>query len=161
MTVTQMSFLAADTPTLLIEVRHPRPVGQGRISHGKTGRGYHSNAKLLNPWRKAVRAAALAAAAGAEPITGPVILDITVTVPKPKSAPKRRVTWPVTRSSGDWDHLGRAVSDALAADKRNGLLGVIVDDSQVVEGTVRKVYPDEGVFALSEPGAVIQLWALP
>ena len=151
-----MTALAAavDFPDLMVVVRYPKPVGQGAISYGATGRGYHQNGKRLKPWRAAVRTAALAALRGAGPLDGPVVRDITVTVPKPKSAPKRRTTWPVTRFSGDWDHLGRAVSDALSE------AGVWRDDSLVVEGTVRKVYPGEGLHALDEPGAVIQVWAV-
>lgn len=149
-----MTALAVDFPDLVVVVRYPKPVGQGRISYGQTGRGYHSNGKKLKPWRAAVKAAAVDALRGAGPIEGPVILDITVTVPKPKSAPKRRTSWPVTRYSGDWDHLGRAVSDALSEAQVWG------DDSQVVEGTVRKVYPGEGLHALDVPGAVVQVWSV-
>lgn len=145
---------------LVVLVHHDKPVGQGRISHGPTGRGYHSNGKTLKPWRNKVRAAALAAHRGRPPFTGPLILDITITVPKPKSAPKLRVSWPVTRYSGDWDHLGRAISDALSEDPRKNVAGVICDDSQIVEGTVRKVYPCEGLYALEQPGAFIQIWEL-
>ncbi len=146
-------------PTLTVVVRG-EPVGQGWVQRSRHGTSYHGNDKVLKPWRAKVRQAALDAAGGAPVITGPVVLDITCTVVKPSSAPKRRITWPITRTSGDWDHLARAISDALSCNKRKDLVGVIRDDSQIVEGTLRKVYPDEGLHALPEPGAVIQLWAL-
>lgn len=128
------------------------PAGQGRISFDPhSRRGYHSNRAKLHPWRDAIRAAAQAVIAA--PLEGPVSLEATITVPKPVSAPKTRTTWPVTRTSGDWDHHGRAISDALT--------GVAyLDDSQVVEGLVAKVYPGEGIDALDQPGAVIRITPL-
>lgn len=154
------------------------PVGQGRISYGKHGRGYHANAKKLIPWRDAVTAAAERATGRHAPVkppkrkgekddrrvkpciicgrppsehglhTGPVGLDVTLTFPQLKT-PRR---WPITRSSGDWDHLGRAISDALT--------GVVWrDDSQIVEGRVRKVYIDHP-GALAVAGAVIRVWEI-
>lgn len=161
---------------------HGEPVGQGRISYGRHGRGYHSNGKALKPWRTRVQAAAVDLT-GQHPHTkppkpkgqkeadrtakpcvvcgvmpkyhgiyaGPLAVDLVLTVVKPASAPKRRRTWPVTRTSGDWDHLGRAISDALT--------GVVwCDDSQVIDGRVRKVYPGEHELALDAPGAVIRVF---
>lgn len=159
---------------------HGDPVGQGRISYGKHGRGYHSNGKTLKPWRQRVQNAAVDLT-GQHPYTkprtpkgqkadrtakpcvvcgivpkyhgiyaGPLTVDLVLTVSKPKSAPKTRRTWPVTRTSGDWDHLGRAIGDALT--------GVIwCDDSQVIDGRVRKVYPGEHPDALDAPGALIRV----
>jgi len=128
------------------------PAGQGRLSFYGRGRAVHSNHKRLMPWRAAIADAARQTVD--IPLDGPVIVEITVTVPKPASAPKRRTSWPVTRFSGDWDHHARAVCDALT--------GIAYrDDSQVVEGTCRKVYPGEGIDALDRPGAVIRIWAVP
>jgi Holliday junction resolvase RusA-like endonuclease len=147
----------------LVITVHGTPAGQGRLSFYGRGRAVHSNHKRLMPWRAVVADAAKEqahelcyAAEGAAPICllpfdGPICIEITVTVPKPASAPKRRTTWPVTRYSGDWDHHARAVSDALT--------GIAYgDDSQIVEGTCRKVYPGEGIDALDRPGAVIRVW---
>lgn len=152
------------------------PAGQGRVSFMGKGRGaVHSNAKHLKPWRKAIILAARDAT-GAHGYTDwngtcltcrvkkdqhglyaniPTAADITVTVPKPKTAPKRRQTWPITRSSTDIDHHARACLDSLSES------GVIRDDSQITELTVRKVYPGEHPEALSEPGAIIRLYTLP
>ena len=130
---------------------HNIPAGQGAIRFSRFGHGYHANAKQLKPWREQIHAAA--AEVIPEPLTGPVVLEATVTLRKPKSAPKDRETWPIGQRSGDWDHYGRAISDALT--------GVAyLDDSQIVDGTTRKVYPNEGLDSLTEPGAVIRVSAL-
>lgn len=155
-------------PLLTIAV-HGTPAGQGRVSFFGRGRAVHSNHKKLMPWRASISAAARDAillnfpadAARVEDgkfvpiLTGPVLAEITITVPKPKSAPKRLTSWPITRTSQDIDHHARAVLDALTEAR------VWKDDAQVVELTIRKVYPWEGVDALGEPGAVIRLWQVP
>ena len=152
------------------------PAGQGQISFLGKGRGArHTNEKWLKPWRKAVVQAARDAT-GAHGYTDwagicltcrtpkdqhglyaniPTRADITITVPKPKTAPKRRRTWPITRYSTDIDHHARAVLDSLSES------GVIKDDSQITELTIRKVYPGEHPDALTEPGARIRLYTLP
>ncbi|MFF1298210.1 MULTISPECIES: RusA family crossover junction endodeoxyribonuclease [unclassified Streptomyces] len=152
------------------------PAGQGQISFLGKGRGArHTNEKWLKPWRRAVIQAARDAT-GAHGYTDwngicltcrvdkkqhglhanvPTRVDITVTVPKPKTAPKRRRTWPITRYSTDIDHHARAVLDSLSES------GVIKDDSQIVDLGIRKVYPGEHPDALPEPGAIIRLYTLP
>ncbi|MEU0493532.1 RusA family crossover junction endodeoxyribonuclease [Nocardiopsis sp. NPDC006139] len=141
---------------------HGTPAGQGQVSFlGKGRPAIHSNQKKLLPWREAiitaVRAELARTAGPARPafVGEPMETDITITVAKPKSAPKRRRTWPITRSSTDLDHHVRAVHDALS---RAGAFG---DDSQVVETKARKVYPGEHPLALGEPGALIRVRVLP
>ena len=141
---------------------HGTPAGQGQVSFlGKGRPAIHTNHKRLNPWRAAVMLAArseLARASGpARPAFygEPLETDITITVPKPKSAPKRRRSWPITRYSTDLDHHVRAVHDALS---KGDVFG---DDSQVVQTTARKVYPGEHELALGEPGALIRVRVLP
>ncbi len=136
------------------------PIGQGNIRHlGKGRPAVHANARTLKPWRSQVQLAAEAAIEAAVlppdvrfPLDGPVGLDLTFTVRKPKSAPKRRTTWPVTRP--DADHLLRAVGDALTA------AGAWRDDSQLVDITVRKAYPGEHGQALHVPGAQIHVYTI-
>ncbi|MFF3671712.1 RusA family crossover junction endodeoxyribonuclease [Microtetraspora malaysiensis] len=155
------------------------PVGQGAVRYSSTGHGYHANGKALKPWRRAVQRAAeqVRDAAGGHAFAkrdtlsractvcavlkadhvmtaAPVFAEITVTVKKPKSAPKLRRTWPITRSSYDIDHHARAILDAISAAE------VWRDDSQVIELIARKAYPGEGVDALPHPGAVIRIWEL-
>lgn len=139
---------------------HGTPAGQGRVSFlGKGRPAIHSNAKRLLPWREAIIAAVHQEATHGDGwiIAGdvPIETDITLTVVKPKSAPKRRRTWPITRSSTDLDHHIRAVHDALSK------AGAFGDDSQVVETKARKVYPGEHPLALTEPGALIRVRVLP
>jgi crossover junction endodeoxyribonuclease RusA len=106
------------------------------------------NAERLRPWREAVKQAALDALAGAYRLEGPVAVDVLFTFNPPKSAPKSRPCWPITRSSGDVDKLQRAIFDALTD------AGVWRDDSQVVDVRARKVHVgDDG--ALHIPGAVV------
>jgi hypothetical protein len=156
-------------------VVHGDPAGQGRVSFMGKGRpAIHSNAKDLKPWRAAIIRAAREAT-GAHGYTDwngicltcrvdkkqhglyaniPTGAEITVTVPKPKTASKRRRTWPITRYSTDIDHHARAVLDSLSES------GVIRDDSQIVDLKIRKVYPGEHPEALPEPGAIIRLYTL-
>ncbi len=151
--------LALDAAPALSFVVWGEPVGQGWIQRSAHGRSYHGNDKVLQPWRAEVRKAALAAAGGVV-LDGPVAVEITCTVTKSPTAAKQNRRWPHTRSSGDWDHLARAISDALSADARKKLAGVIRNDAQIVEGHVRKVFPGQHPLALAKPGAVIDLWAL-
>lgn len=152
------------------------PAGQGRISFYGPGRAKHSNEKELKAWRQAIVDAAKRAAGCHEYVAWgalkycavcrvpakqhgllvdvPVGVDLTVTVEKPKSAPKRTRSWPITRYSTDADHHARACLDALS------VAGVYRDDSQVVELAVRKVYPGEHERALDRPGAAIRVWRI-
>lgn len=134
------------------------PVGQGRISSLGTGRpSVHSNAAILLPWRQTVAAAAHNAKLAAVhrdrfPLTGPVGLHAHFTVAKPKSAPKRRRTFPITRP--DLSHYLRAAEDALQA------AGVYLDDAQIVDEHQTKHYPGEHAQALDVPGVVIYVYAV-
>ncbi len=85
--------------------------------------------------------------------TGPVAVDMTVTVARPKST-KLNVRCPVTRSSGDLDKHARLILDALVD------AGVMHDDSQVVELHARKTYRNAHPKALDVPGVRITVWAL-
>lgn len=111
------------------------------------------NAERLRPWREAVKQAALGALAGADRLEGPVSVAVVFTFDRPKSAPKSRPCWPVTRSSGDVDKLQRAIFDALTD------AGVWRDDSQVIDVRARKVHVgDDG--ALHIPGAMVTVQAV-
>ncbi|MEU8682936.1 RusA family crossover junction endodeoxyribonuclease [Streptomyces sp. NPDC048611] len=156
-------------------VIHGTPAGQGAISFLGKGRGArHTNDKTLKPWRRAIVLAARDTT-GCHGYTDwggicltcrvpkqehglyahvPTAADITITVPKPKSAPKRKKSWPITRASSDIDHHARACLDALSES------GVIRDDSQITELAIRKVYPGEHPEALDAPGAIIRLYTL-
>lgn len=148
-------------PDLEFTVRDHRPAPQGSKRHVGRGRLLEQS-KRVAPWRVAVDEAARAAmnarwleGRGEEVLDGPLSVEIVFTVRKPASAPKRRVTWPTTRDSGDLDKLLRSSFDALTTG------GAIADDSRIVEVSSRKVFPGEGLDALETPGAVIRVWRLP
>ncbi|GIG63672.1 hypothetical protein Lfu02_80440 [Longispora fulva] len=130
------------------------PAPQGSLKHVGGGRLVDSS-RRLRPWRQLVTAAAreaLRVSGQTEPHLGPVQVLAVLTVPKPKSAPKRIQTWPSKRP--DVDKLARAILDALTD------AGVWHDDAQVVELTAVKVYPDEHPLALPTTGAYIQIWSV-
>jgi Holliday junction resolvase RusA-like endonuclease len=132
----------------------PRP----HVGHAKSG------------WREAVKCAALEAlerrtiyeaarrtlsvAPPGEPqphcngaIAGTVRVSMYFTLPKPKSAPKNRVTYPDRKP--DLSKLVRATEEALTdAD-------VWEDGARVIALVALKYYPGEGSHALDRPGAVI------
>lgn len=148
---------AASDPTIAMSVKvHGQPAPKGSKRH--LGKGVMvESSKAAKPWHEAVKHAALDVLAkpwhaGGFPLDGPVSVELVFTVPKPKSAPKRRVTWPTRKP--DLDKLVRNSLDPLRE------VGVYRDDAQVVEVTATKVYPREGVDALEVPGAVIDVWQL-
>lgn len=135
-------------PVLTVTV-YGTPAPQGSKRH--LGKGVMvESSKAVKPWREAVKHAALDLDTRVGPLAGPLSLELVFTVPKPKSAPKRRTTWPAKKP--DLDKLARSTLDGL------GEAGVWDDDAQVVELAAAKVYPDEGVDALPIPGAVIRVW---
>lgn len=137
-------------PFLAVKVRG-LPIGQGNLRHLGAGRpAVHQNAKTLKPWRAQVQAA-VEDALGTHGVTeGPIAADLTFTMRKPASAPKRRRTWPDKRP--DIDHLLRACLDSIVA------AGAVKDDAQVVQVTARKAFPGEHPQALPVPGLRLYLY---
>lgn len=130
----------------------PAPQGSKKfVGLAKSGRGImvESSAKV-KPWRQDVKAAALAAMAGRAPMDGPLVAEMTFTVPKPAGAPKTRRTWPCRKP--DASKLARSTEDALTD------AGVWTDDARAVTVVAHKRYPGEGRNALHAPGAVIEIW---
>lgn len=143
----------------IVVTAYGTPKPKGSLKHIGNGR-MAEQVEGSKPWREKVADAGHAAMlsgrlgrgpARRPPLDGPLAVEITVTVAKPKSAPKRRETFPDTRSSGDADKLARNILDALA-DAR-----VITDDARVVELACRKRYPGQHPDALARPGAVIRV----
>lgn len=140
----------------------PGPQGSKKfVGLAKSGRGIlvESSAKV-KVWRQDVKAAALEALEeyslsiehhcnGAIP--GAVEVEMIFTMPKPKSAPKNRRTWPSTRP--DLSKLVRSTEDALTE------AGVWEDDARIVRCISQKVFPGEHPDALRVPGAVIRITA--
>lgn len=141
------------------------PAPQGSKSFkgiSKAGHGIMiESSKAVKPWRQDVRAAAIEAvtefAASHDMLgsakdlryVGPIEVRMTFTLPKPKSAPKRRRTYP--DRTPDLSKLVRSTEDALTQ------AGVWEDDARIVKCTASKVYPGEGTDALHIPGAVIHI----
>lgn len=131
---------------------HGSPAPQGSKRH--VGRGIMvESSKAVKPWREAVRWSAVEAIRQQFPESaiayrGPVAVDITFFLPRPKSAKKGAV--PDKRP--DIDKLLRSTFDALKS------AGVYEDDSRVVCVAARKVYgnPDANLNS----GAVIEVTPL-
>jgi Holliday junction resolvase RusA-like endonuclease len=126
----------------------PGPQGS-KSFRGFTKRGHaympESSAKV-KPWREAV---VWAARDSGLKVDGAVMLTIVFTLPKPKSAPKRRRTYPDRKP--DLSKLVRSTEDALKD------AGVIEDDARIVHLAASKVFPNEHPDALDVPGAVIRV----
>ena len=132
----------------------PAPQGSKRfVGHAKNGRGImiESSAKVT-PWREAVKWAACGVTLEATSVlSGPISVEMIFTVPKPKSAPKTRRTWPDRKP--DLSKLVRSTEDALTD------AGVWEDDARVVQLLAGKRYPGEGDGALDRTGARIRIEA--
>jgi len=117
------------------------PIPQGSMRamvRGKRAVMFSANPRL-HAWRELVSRVARVAMLGATPSDGPVAINLSFTMPRPKTAKANAL--PITRR-GDLDKLIRAVLDALT--------GVVyVDDSQVIVISARKRYAPAG-----ESGAV-------
>lgn len=92
-----------------------------------------SSSKTVAPWRQDVVAAARAAMpADWVPLTGPIMLNMTIWLPRPKTAPK---TVDILPAKGlDIDKLMRGTADAMTN------AGVWVDDSQITFAILSKFY---------------------
>jgi crossover junction endodeoxyribonuclease RusA len=135
----------------------PIPQGSKRIGRNRrTGKPnlIDDNAET-RPWRQHVTTCAQLTTRLPVPIDAPVRVQLTFTMPKPATAPKRRRSWPATKP--DVDKLTRAIFDSLQD------AGIIREDSRVVHVSAEKVYPDEpGIHceALPRPGVQITLWRI-
>lgn len=101
------------------------------------------NKATLRDWTAAINAAVQAIAAEHATMDGPVAMTVLFVMPKPKSAPKRRRTWP-DRKPGDIDKLLRALLDPLVKAR------VIEDDARIVSVLATKDYPEPGEHPRAE-----------
>jgi len=121
------------------------PAPQGSKRHVGRGILIESSAKV-KPWREAV---VWAARESGGKVPGPVVVDLTFTLQRPKSRPKRDI-WPDRKP--DLDKLTRSTLDALTT------AGAIEDDARVVGLIVWKTYVGcAWEDALDVPGCVIRL----
>lgn len=114
------------------------PRGKERPRLTKTGHVYTPE-KTRN-YEAALKYAAQQVMGERPPLAGPLTVDIRVDVPISPSWPKKRrdaarsgAERPVKKP--DWDNFGKVI-DALN-------LVVWIDDSQIVDGRVRKFYSDK------------------
>ncbi|OBA58655.1 hypothetical protein A5777_05945 [Gordonia sp. 852002-10350_SCH5691597] len=114
----------------------PAPQGSKSFKGRRGGKAILiESSKAVGPWRERVALAAHSNAPGLS--DGPVGIDLTFILPRPKSTPKRKPTPPATKRP-DIDKLARAILDALT--------GVwFTDDSTVIDlrATKRIAEPDE------------------
>lgn len=107
----------------------PKPQGSKRAYiHSGKARLVESAGQPLKDWRTDIQQAAITAHQG-DPLEGPIAVHLTFTLTRPKSHPKTKQTWPITRP--DIDKLARACLDALTH-------VCFKDDSQVTELIARK-----------------------
>ena len=127
--------------------------------------------KMLTPWRALVVKGGMAL-----PVTGlvgPVGVEMTVTIARPKSHYRTgryahllrddAPPWPCQEGTGDVDKYGRAVLDSLQTGKASTPgAGTVKTDAQVVELTARKCYSDTpgATDRLERPGCVIRLYPI-
>jgi Holliday junction resolvase RusA-like endonuclease len=127
------------------------PQGSKRYVGGNAASGgrFIEASKYLPAWRKAVTTAARAYMGehGLPPFIGPVELQVTFYMERPKSITRSKRPEPIVPP--DLDKLVRAVCDALS----DGL--VWADDAQVIKLIAWKHYADD-----TEPGADIQVFPL-
>lgn len=118
------------------------PVGKGRPRFVKaTGRAFTPEKTVRFEDRLSI--AAQIAMAGRAPLDGPLEVEIEIRMPVPLSKPKR---WREAALAGtirptkkpDWDNFAKTV-DALN-------MIVWVDDAQIVDGRVRKIYHEAPAF---------------
>lgn len=126
------------------------PVTQGSMKAftvGGQARVTHSNGARINVWRRSiVDAVHRQLGESIDLYTGPVRLSAAFRLPRPKTLPKRRRTWPTGARSGDADKFLRCLGDALT-----GVL--IADDSLIVDARVTKDYAEAG----AQPGVIFTL----
>ncbi|GAA2732108.1 RusA family crossover junction endodeoxyribonuclease [Streptomyces nogalater] len=111
-----------------------------------------SSAKV-KPWRDAVKDAAerlVVRRPGFVKLDGPLVGEMHFTLPAPARMPKDRVAHTVYP---DLSKLLRSTEDALTQ------AGAWADDARVIRyRDLSKTYPQLGLHALDQPGAVIHVW---
>lgn len=131
----------------------PRPKGDMKC-FGRGGRHRLSWAPSADEgrWRDLITHAGeqLAQSIPDAPLTCAVSMEITFTMPRPKTVPRSVRLWPIVKP--DVDKLERMILDAFTG-------SVWADDAQVVEVTKRKAYPDSPAPDLTPGGgALIRVW---
>jgi Holliday junction resolvase RusA-like endonuclease len=143
--------IESPAPIRIVVFGNPAPQGSKKFVGMIGGHGMLvENSKKVKPWRQDVVAAAIEVRGSNPPIDGALIVRMIFTMPKPKSAPKRRRTWP--NRTPDLSKLARSTEDALTT------AGIWTDDARVVEyERLAKVFPGEDPEALGSCGVNIEI----
>jgi len=122
-----------ETPPRHAFTVYGKPVAKARprVVRLPNGQSRTYTPKATASWEEMIRYQALGHRPAAL-IDGPISVDATFYLPKPKSRRKSDV-WADRKP--DWDNLGKAVTDAL-----EGLFWA--NDSRIVDCRVRKLYGD-------------------
>ncbi|HTA95177.1 MAG TPA: RusA family crossover junction endodeoxyribonuclease [Verrucomicrobiae bacterium] len=132
----------------------PAPQGSKKFVGMINGHGMLvESSKKVKPWRQDVIAAAVKIredAGNPDPLDCALSVRMIFTLPKPKSAPKRKRIYAMRKP--DVSKLARSTEDALTT------AGIWSDDSRVAEySRLAKVYPGEDPDALNSPGVIIEI----
>lgn len=115
----------------------PVPKGRPRATT-IAGRARLYTPARTSTYESTVRLFAAQAMAGAEPVTGPLFVLMTFVLPVPQSWSKRKQA---AALAGEVYPTGKPDSTNLAKAVEDGCNGVVwVDDSQIVDTTIRKRY---------------------
>lgn len=115
------------------------PVGKGRPRFAKRGNFVQTyTPQKTKDYESLVVEAASLAMGKAEPLTTPIAIYLYIRFPIPVSYSKKRTRDCIEglerpTKKPDWDNIAKAITDAL-----NGI--VYVDDCQIVDAHIRKVY---------------------
>jgi len=127
-----MNRLRAEAPAFEFTVWGiPAPKGSKSAFSGHRKDGSHFTAvregktDRQKDWARRIEEVVQAMAeAGARPVDGPLVLDVVFYLPRPKTAPKTRRTYPAVRP--DVSKYLRAIEDPMS--------GVLIhDDGQIVD----------------------------
>jgi crossover junction endodeoxyribonuclease RusA len=133
-------------------IGEPAPQGSKAFKGFRRGKAVLVESSVkVKPWREAIGWAVFEAHPGGVTVPGPVAIDVTFTLPRPKGTPKR-IVFP--KKKPDLDKLVRSTFDGLTD------AHVIEDDSCVVQLSAAKVFPNTGGDSLLQPGAVIRIQPL-
>lgn len=132
----------------------PAPQGSKKFVGMINGHGMLAeSSKKVKPWRQDVVAAAVLAREAAgdpEPLDCALSVRMIFTLPKPKSAPKRKRIYAMRKP--DVSKLARSTEDALTTAM------IWADDSRVAEySRLAKVFPGEDPESLKSPGVIIEI----
>lgn len=126
-------------------------VPQPRTTDGKQGVRIMAPARhAIRGWRQVLRMKAQDGMKGRTPVTGPIRLEVLFLFPRPKRLQKPKNINDMVlhdNDSGDWDNIGKAVSDSFN-------MVVWMDDCQVSTVFLRKRF----AMMTEAPGVLVRVY---